>query len=104
MTKKPNGTGFVNALEVATRLARMEATLEGIKEHLDDQKETDGKLEDKIDKNNEKITKKIDKILENDKDKLQRIAKTETKVKNIKAILWLFLTIFVGIAVKTFLL
>lgn len=83
---------LVKAIEVAERLATLETLCQGIKEHLDDQKKQDEKLE-----------KKIDKILDNDKGKLQRIAKTETKVKNIKATLWLFAVALVGAVVKTFL-
>ncbi len=68
-----------DTIEVHERLARMEALLEAIQESLRDQKNCDA---------NQDI--KLDKILENDKDKLQRITKTEVKVKNIKATLFVF--------------
>lgn len=77
--------------ETVERLVRMETTLVSIKEHLDDQKEQD-----------EKLDKKIDKILENDKDKLQRITKTETTLKNVKASLYVFFVALIGAVVKSF--
>jgi len=82
---------LVKAIEVSERLARLEALLEGIKEHLNDQKKED-----------EKLGNKIDKILANDSVKLQRIAKNETKLKNIKATLWIFAVALAGAVVKTF--
>ena len=81
----------MKAIEVSERLARLETLLEGIKEHLNDQKKED-----------EKLGNKIDKILANDSVKLQRIAKNETKLKNIKATLWLFAVALVGAVAKTF--
>ena len=69
-----------NNVEVHERLARIEAMLEAIKESLKDQKDCDEKQDDKL-----------DQILHNDKDKLQRITKTEVTVKNIKSTLWAFL-------------
>jgi chromosome segregation ATPase len=68
-----------NKIEVHERLASIETLLEALKQAIEDQREDDKDLD-----------KKIDKILENDKDKLQRITKTEERVKNIKTTLWLF--------------
>lgn len=68
-----------DTIEVHERLARMEAILEAIQKSLDHQQQSD-----------EKQDEKLDQILHNDKDKLQRIATTEEKVKHIKATLWLF--------------
>ena len=79
-------------MEVSERLIRLETLLEGIREHLDDQKEMDKKLD-----------KKIDKILSNDVNKLQRIAKNETRLKNIRASMYVFFVALVGAVVKTFL-
>lgn len=78
-------------METNERLIRLETLLEGIKEHLNDQKETDKKLD-----------KKIDKILANDVNKLQRIAKNETRLKNIKATLYVFFVALVAAVAKTF--
>ena len=70
------------------RLARIEEMLKHLICEQDDQKQCDDKLDEKI-----------DKILDNDKDKLQRITKNEQTIKNVKAILWLFLVpVSAGIA------
>jgi DNA repair ATPase RecN len=72
--------GDEDTIKVHERLARMETLLEAIQQALQDQKKCDENQDDKL-----------DKILENDKDKLQRITKTEERIKNIKTALWLFL-------------
>lgn len=71
--------GDENTIEVHERLASIETLLEALKQAIDEQREDDKDLDEKI-----------DKILENDKDKLQRITTTEEKLKNIKTTLWLF--------------
>jgi hypothetical protein len=78
-----------NNVEVHERLARIEAILEAIKDDLQDQKECD-----------EKQDVKLDQILSNDKDKLQRITKTEEKVKNVRATLWIFAVPLAGVLIK----
>ena len=79
-------------IEIHERLARMEALLEMLNQALKDQKEC-----------NLAQNKKLDKILNNDKDKLQRLATVETKVKNLKAVMFLFLTMVLGVLGKSFL-
>lgn len=82
---------FVKAIEVAERLMRLEIILEGIKEHLNDQKEQD-----------EKLDKKIDKILANDSSKLQRITRNETSLKNIRTTLYVFVVPLLYSIVRSF--
>jgi hypothetical protein len=80
-----------DTIKVHERLARIEAVLEGIVQTLQAQEKCD-----------EKQDVKLDKILENDKDKLQRITKAETTIKNIKASLYIFSVALVGAVVKSF--
>ena len=70
------------------------ATIEELLRHLCDEQK-DQKRQD------EKLDGKIDQILTNDKDKLQRITRTETTVKNMKATLYVFFVALVGAVVKT---
>ena len=68
-----------DTIEIHERLTRIETILDSIHKALEEQKECDDKQD-----------KKLDKILHNDIDKLQRIARTEESIKNIKATLWVF--------------
>lgn len=78
-------------IEVHERLARIEAILDLIKEGLEDQQYCDEKLE-----------KKIDQILQNDKDKIERITANEHALKNIRTTLWLFVAPVIAAVVHWF--
>jgi chromosome segregation ATPase len=78
-------------VEFHERLARIETLLETIEKAIEDQREDDKDLD-----------KKIDKILENDKDKLQRITKVETRASNLKATMYVFVVALVTALVKSF--
>jgi hypothetical protein len=80
MAPDSNDNDVQKKVELHERLATIEELLRHLVKEQEDQKECD-----------EKLDEKIDKILENDKDKLQRITKNEQTIKNVKAILWLFL-------------
>ena len=87
----PTGKEVQERIELHERLARIEELLRHITEEQKEQKQDD-----------EKLDGKIDKILDNDKNKLERIAKTEQKVKNIKATMFVFLAAIAGALARWF--
>ena len=78
-------------IEFYERLVRIETLLETIEKAIEDQREDDKDLD-----------KKIDKILENDKDKLQRITKVETRASNLKTMLALYFVPLALALIKAF--
>jgi len=87
----PTGKEVQEKVELHERLVRIEELLNHLVKEQEEQKEDD-----------EKLDGKIDKILDNDKNKLERIAKTEQTVKNIKATLFVFLAAIAGVIGRMF--
>jgi len=83
----------VDIIEIHERLTRIETMLQAIRESLDEQRKSD-----------ERQDEKLDKIVNNDKDKLQRIARVETKIKQFRAAAYILCTAVVGALVKSFFL
>jgi len=83
----------VDIIELFERLSSIETTLVSIREALTEHR-----------KNDEKQDEKLDKIVNNDKDKLQRIARVETKLNQFKAATYILFTAVVSALVKSFFL
>jgi len=85
-------------IRIHERLAKLEQAIEAMKQLIEMQHEDDQELAKIQREDNLRLEKKVDQILHNDKDKIEKInnvqgevIRVKETVKNIKAILWVFL-------------
>lgn len=84
-------TNTAERIDIHERLARIEEALGNIKKALDDQKDCDKDLDEKI-----------DKILDNDRDKIKQIADNKASIKGLKAALYVFVVPLLYAVVRSF--